>query len=139
MIEATITRIRGISQVLGPYDAECPDCGQRSAFRPIQFVGLFMDSNQLALLAARQIQPACGNVARIARPFIPLARVMSRTAAAGTLGPAITLARIVNVTWIHHGSSYTSGGWQEPLRRRRVLQRRGGTGPEPAPRMRDAV
>jgi hypothetical protein len=106
MLEATLARIRGISQILGADDAEGADGGQRSAFSAIQFVGSFTYANQLAIVAARQIKPACGNVSQIARLFIPLARVMSRTAADVAVGPAITLARIVNVTWIPHGSSF---------------------------------
>jgi hypothetical protein len=125
MLEATLARVRWISQVLGADDAEGADGGQRSAFSPIQFVRPLTYANQLAIVTARQIKPACGNVPRIAPLFIPLARVMCRTALAVAVGPAITLARIVNVTWIPHSSLLlqTLGGWQGRWGADKAIQR----------------
>ena len=64
-------------------------------------------ANQLALLATRQIEPACGHISRIARRSMRRARVLPRAATAAAVSAfVITFAAIVNVTWIPHSSSF---------------------------------
>jgi hypothetical protein len=83
-------------------DAKRPDSGQRSAVFAVKLVHSVALNNQLALVAARQVEIAHQGVPRIV--LVPVARVVhARPLVGGTTG--VVLARIVPSSVGHRSSS----------------------------------
>jgi hypothetical protein len=82
-------------EVVLTHDAEGANGGQRAAVLAAQLVDAVTDRDQLALLAARQVEVAHQTLARVvvAVPFVVHARA--------TILPPVTFARVIS--WIEHG------------------------------------